>query len=65
MKITDRIKQIIGVTDAVWDSNQKRLIVYYFDTVPLDTMKIRVAGAIGDAALQDWVSDITLISHGV
>lgn len=64
MKIQDRIKSLEGVTDAHWESQSNRLVVYY-SNVPLDTMKIRVSGAIGEAHLQEAVDKITLISTGV
>ena len=65
MKIQDRIKAISGVTDARWDSEHTRLVVYYSDSIPPDTMKIRVSGAIGEAHLQEAVEDITFISENI
>ena len=60
MKFTDRFKGIEGVESAHWDSKGNRLIVYYHGS--LDTIKIRVAGAIDDAFLHRAVEEITLIS---
>jgi|GEM_PF-4216435 len=65
MKIQDRIKALKDVTDAYWDNQRNRLVVYYSDVIPPDTMKIRVAGAIRDAYLQEAVEGITLISVSV
>ena len=65
MKITDRVENIEGVEEAHWDGTHNRLAVYYLDTIPLDTIKVRVAGAIGDAHLQEALNEITLISVSV
>jgi len=62
MKIQDRIKSIEGVDDAHWDSRQNRLVVYYWCAYPLEEMKIKVASAIGEAALQNAIDSITFIS---
>jgi len=62
MKIQDRIKALEGVEDAYWDSQRNKLVVYYSSIIPLDTIKVRVAGAIRDAHLQEAVEEITLIS---
>ncbi|KKK81158.1 hypothetical protein LCGC14_2816300 [marine sediment metagenome] len=61
MKIADRIKAVEGVDDAYWDGRNNRLVVYYCASTPLDTIKIRVSGAIGEAALQNAVEKITFI----
>ena len=61
MKLTDRIKDIVGIEDAYWDSQRNRLVVYYHTSMDLDIVKARVAGAIGDANLQRAVDTITLI----
>lgn len=63
MKITDRIKRIEGVESAYWDNQRNRLVVYYH-TPTLDTIKIKVAGAIDDAFLHNAVEETTLISLG-
>lgn len=62
MKIVDRVKGIEGVESAYWDSQRGRLIVYYYASITLDTMKIMVAGVIDDAFLHTAVEEITLIS---
>lgn len=62
MKIQDRVKVLEGVTDARWDSQRNRLVVYYSDTPP-DIMKVRVAGAIGEAHLQEAIEEVTLIKE--
>jgi len=62
MKLADRIRVLEGVTDAHWDAKQNRLVVFYSSLIPLDTVKVRVAGAIGDANLQQAIEKITLIS---
>ncbi len=62
MRIQDRILGIKGVEMAHWDSIKNRLVVYYLDSVPLDTIKTRVAGAVGDACLDEAIEAITLIS---
>lgn len=62
MKILDRIKALVGVEDAYWDSPRNRLVVYYDASIALDTIRIKVAGAIDDAFLHRAVEEITLIS---
>jgi len=62
MNIVDRINKISGVEETHWDSAQNRLVVYYSDSIPVDTMKIRIAGALHDAELQDSIDTTTLIS---
>ncbi len=62
MKITDRVKGIEGIEDAFWDGRQNRLVVYYKDSALLDTVKIKVAGAIAEVGLQRAVDKVTLIS---
>ena len=62
MKIQDRMNALDGVADTHWDSQRGRLVVYYSATTPKDTIKVRVAGAIGEAHLQRAVEEITLIS---
>ncbi len=62
MKITDRIKKIEGVESAYWDSPRNRLVVYYYASIALAIIKIKVAGAINDAFLHRAVEEITLIS---
>ena len=62
MKLTDRIKRIDGVQSAYWDSLRNRLVVYYYAQMTLDTIKIRVSGAINDAFLHRAVEETTLIS---
>lgn len=62
MKLTDRIEKIDGVESAYWDSHRNRLVVYYYVVIALDTIKIKVAGAINDAFLHRAVEEITLIS---
>ncbi len=62
MRITDRMEELAGVVSAHWDSAGNRLIVYYQDTVPVDTIMIRIAGALQDASLQDSIDTTTLIS---
>ena len=39
MNIVDRINKISGVEETHWDSAQNRLVVYYSDSIPVDTMK--------------------------
>lgn len=63
MKIQDRINAIDGVVGAHWAGGQNKLTVYYSNAIPKDTIKIRVAGAIGEAHLQEAIEDITLISE--
>ena len=60
MKIQDRIKELAIVEDAHWDSHQNRLVVYYVGS--LNTAKILVAGAIGEAELQRAIDKITFIN---
>ncbi len=62
MKITDRVKSIEGVESAYWDNLRNRLVIYYLASIALDTIKIKVAGAINDAFLHRAVEEITLIS---
>lgn len=65
VKITDRIKRIEGVESAYWDNQRNRLVVYYHTPIiALDTIKIKVAGAIDDAFLHNAVEETTLISLG-
>ena len=62
MRIQDRINALDGIVDTRWDSRRSRLVVYYSDAIPKDTVKIRVAGAIREANLQRAIDEITLIS---
>ncbi len=59
MKIQDRIKALIGVEDAYWDSYQSRLVVYYSGS--LDRIKIIVADAVREAGLLRAIDKITFI----
>ena len=59
MKVQDRIKLLAGVEDAYWDSKRERLIIYYDELTPLDTIKLRVIKAIVGVRLQDSVKEIT------
>ena len=60
MKIQDRIGALEGVENVIWDGGRNRLIVYYSGL--LDTIKVRVAGAIREANLQRAIEEIALIT---
>jgi len=62
MRIQDRINAIEGVSNALWDSRRNRLVVYYLSTIPVFTIKVRIAKAIGDACLQEAIEEVSLIS---
>ena len=60
MKLQTRIKSLVDVEDAYWDSHQNTLVVYYVGS--LERVKILVANAIAEAGLQEAIEKITFIS---
>ena len=60
MKLVDGINNINGVDSSHWGDN--RLVVYYLNTTPIDTIKIRIADYLVRRQIQDWVGEVKLIS---